>query len=273
MYFSKRDRTITYINHHSGLLEVEGEGALCLGDAEVWPASGKRWADDYDVLSVKEGITGVGEGYLEAFPKIGCLILSRTVESLAVSPEFLKRMRKREVLIRGEYESFAESFAKENGLDFLHCDIHLADDDIEIAHEHDIITLRFHSDGPPEIHYNCFTPGSSAGSYGGGEYASTLPKFFYFGCTAESFAENFPERVREQIISNGALRRFLESANRRKECNDRKTVLEVLKRDPSAFVYASDKLQNDRKFVRQALEANGDVIKFISDEFRDDRSK
>ncbi|MBR6103236.1 MAG: hypothetical protein IKP95_12475 [Ruminococcus sp.] len=217
MYFSKHDKNIRYINHFSGLLEVEGEGALCREDAEVWPESNKNWAKEYDTLSITEGITELGEGYLEAFPGLDCLILSRTVLSAAVTPELVKTMQKRKVLIRGEYDTYAESFAKEHKLAFLHCDIHIADDDIEIAHEHDIITLRFHTDGPPDIHYNCFTPGSSAGSYGGGEYANVLPGDFYVGCTMEQFAGNFSERVREQILSNDAIRRFLESANRRGE--------------------------------------------------------
>lgn len=217
MYFSKRDKNIRYINHYSGLLEVEGEGVLCREDADLWPVLSKSEAKEYDTLSVTEGITGLGEGYLDAFPMFGCLILSRTVTSVAVTPEYVRRMRKRKVLIRGEYDTYAESFAKENKLGFLHNDIHIADDDIEVAHEHDIITLRFHTDGPPDIHYNCFTPGSSAGSYGGGEYVKELPHDFYVGCTMEKFAANFSDRVREQILSNDAIRRFLESANRRHE--------------------------------------------------------
>ncbi|MBQ4369609.1 MAG: hypothetical protein II784_01270 [Oscillospiraceae bacterium] len=213
MYFSKHNEKIVYINHYSGLLEVKGEGPLCREDAEVWPASENRW-DEYDVLSVEEGITGLGEGYLEAFPKIGCLVLSHTVESVSTTPELDKRLRKNKVLIRGEYDTFAEAFAREKGLKFLHCDIPLAEDDIE-HYEHDIITLRFHPKGAPDIHYNCFTPGSSAGSYGGGEYARTLPKDFYVGCDQEQFAANFPERLREQLMENDMLRRFLEAANRR----------------------------------------------------------
>ena len=217
MYFSNHNDKITYINHYSGLLEVEGEGVLCREDAEVWGESGTGWANDYDVLSVTEGFTAIGEGYLEAFKKIDCLILSHTVKSVAASAGLIRRMRRRKVLIRGEYDSYAEAFAKENRLDFLHSDIHLADDDTEypLPPEHDIITLRFHLDGPPDIHYNCFTPGSSAGSYGGGEYANELPRDFYVGCTVEKFAEHFPERVREQLLKNEALHRFLESANRR----------------------------------------------------------
>ena len=216
MYFSKHNNKIKYINHYSGLLEVKGEGQLYKEDAEVWPDDeGDKWKNTYDTLNVKEGITALGEGYLDSFPSIYCLILSRTVVSVAVTPELLKRMRRRKVLIRGEYDTYAERFAKENKLCFLHCDIHLADDDIEIAHEHDIITLRFHSDKKPDIHYNCFTPGSSAGSYGGGEYYKELPEDFYAGCTIEQFVSSFPERLHEQLIANDMLRRFLIAANNR----------------------------------------------------------
>ena len=140
MYFSKHNENITYINHYSGLLEVKGEGVLCREDTELWHESGKNWAKEYNTLNVTEGITGLGEGYIEFFSHIDCLILSRTVEFIAASPELLKRWRKSKVLICGEYNTFAERFAGENGLGFLHSDIHLADDDIEIAHEHDIIT-------------------------------------------------------------------------------------------------------------------------------------
>ena len=215
MYFSKHSKNITYINHYSGLLEVEGEGVLSLEDTELLYEQGKNWAKEYDTLSVTEGRTGLGEGYIEFCSHIDCLILSRTVESIAASPELLKRWRKRKVLIRGEYETFAERFAGESGLKFLHSDIHLADDDIEVAHEHDIITLRFHENGSSDIHYNCFTPGSSAGSYGGGEYANPLPRGFYVGCTIEDFANIFNERVRGQILSNETLKRFLEISNER----------------------------------------------------------
>ncbi len=215
MYFSNRNDKTVYINHYSGLLEVEGEGDLCREDTDVFPATDGDWAKEYDVLDVKEGFTALREGFLDAFPDISCLILARTVESVATTPEIDKRLRKNKVLIRGEYDTFAEEFAREKGLKFLHCDIHLADDNDETHHEFDIITLRFHPNGSADIHYNCFTPGSSAGSYGGGEVANKLPRNFYSGCDLEAFADHFPERLREQLLSNGMLGRFLEAANRR----------------------------------------------------------
>lgn len=215
MFFSNHNDNITYSNHFNGLLEVNGEGALCREDAEVWGESGNDWAQSYDVLSVTEGITSLGEGYLDAFPMIGCLILSRTVVSVAVTPALVKEMRKRKVLIRGEYDTFAESFAIENKLDFLHSDIHLADCVDEEHYEREIITLRFHADSASDIHRNIFTPGSSAGSYGGGEITNELPKDFYIGRTVEEFAGIFRGSAREQILSNEAVRRFFEAANRR----------------------------------------------------------
>ena len=107
MFFSKHNKNITYINHYSGLLEVEGEGELCFKDTELLYEQGKNWEKEYDTLSVTEGITGLGEGYIEFFSHIDCLILSRTVVSVAASPELLKSWRKRKVLICGEYDTFA----------------------------------------------------------------------------------------------------------------------------------------------------------------------
>lgn len=87
MYFSKHNENTVYINHYSGLLEVKGEGVLCKEDAEVLPDPKRDWKAEYHTLSVKEGITGLGEGSLEAFPNVVCLILERTVESVSVSRE------------------------------------------------------------------------------------------------------------------------------------------------------------------------------------------
>ena len=216
MYFSEHNENIVYINHYSGLLEVEGEGVLCLEDTKVSPVPGDDdWASEYNTLSITEGIRGIEEGYLDFFSNIDCLIFSRSVSSVAVTEELKKKYRKNKVLIRGEYDTYAEDLAKELGLKFLHCDIHIADDDIEKYHEHDIITLRFHPEGLPDIHYNCFTPGSSAGSYGGGEVVNELAEGFYVGYTIEKFAANFPERLQKQILSNDMLRRFLKISNDR----------------------------------------------------------
>ena len=213
MYFSERNEDTVYINHFSGLLEVEGKGDLTVEDTKVTPCFGDDWTAEFDTLSITEGITELREGYLDVFRNIGCLILSRSVTLVAVTPELVRRLRDNKVLIRGEYDTYAEKFAEENGLGFLHCDIPLAESEDE--RERDIITLRFHYGEAPDIHHNIFTSGSSAGSYGGGEVSNELPTDFYIGCTIEKFADNFPERLRGQLMENDMLRRFLEAANRR----------------------------------------------------------
>lgn len=215
MYFSEHNDNITYINHYGGLLEVNGKGFLSPEDLVVKEKSGKEWTKQFNTLNVCEGITEIKEGFLDAFSHVDCLIFSRTVTDAAVSPNLLKQLRDRNVLIRGEYDTFAESFAKANGLTFLHSDIHIADDEIKIACENDIITLRFHLNAPPDILYDCYTPGISAGSMGGGEFVKTLSPDFYVNCTIEMFAEKFSERVTDQILANDALKRFLKISNER----------------------------------------------------------
>lgn len=215
MFFSDRNEDTVYINHYSGLLEVEGTGDLRVEDTHVSPCFEEDWAAEYDTLSITEGFTTICAGYLEAFPAITCLILSRSVTSIDISPELIETYQQNDLLVRGEYNSFAEQFARLYKLPFLHADIPLADTADE--HERDIITLRFHPDSAPDIHHNVFTAGSSAGSYGGGEIASELPEDFYVGCTIEQFAKHFSEQARGQIMANEMLRRFLEAANRREQ--------------------------------------------------------
>lgn len=214
MYFSKNNEEITYINHYCGLLELEGKGAVCKEDAVVYPMADDNWTEEFHTLSVTEGITELKEGYLEAFTALEYIVLSRTVTAVATTEKLDKELREKKVLIRGEYDTFAERFAKEKGLAFLHCDIPIAcqEDD----HETDIITLRFHVDAVPDIQHDIYTPGSSAGSYGGGVIVKELPMDFYVGCTIEKFADNLSPKVRDQILANDMLRRFLEISNQRR---------------------------------------------------------
>lgn len=211
MYFSERNEDTVFINHYSGLLEIEGTGDLTVEDLEISPSEEEGWGKEYTELSVKEGITEIREGFLNAFPNMKSLILSRTVTNVALTPELTEMLRKNRVLIRGEYDTCAEEFAKKLDLKFLHCDIPICEDEDE--HERDVITLRFNPGGTPEIHHNIFTSGSSAGNYGGGEVSSELPENFFAGCTIDTFAEKFPERIRGRLLENVMLRRFLDIAN------------------------------------------------------------
>ena len=183
------EHEIFYCSRPDGLLEVTGTGILCKDDIDKLREYGERWAEQFAALSIGSGITGIENGFLEDFKNV--------------------------TLIRGEYDTFAEEFAKTNGLKFLHCDIPVAEDNDEARHEKDEITLRFHTDAAPDILHDIYSVGSSSGNYGGGHVVNELPEDFYVGCTAEKFAGNFPERLRDQIMNNGMLKRYLDAANKR----------------------------------------------------------
>ena len=183
------EHKIDYNTRSGGLLEVTGNGVLCCSDIPKILEYGEEWTDRFTSVSIAAGITGIEEGFPGHFRNVS--------------------------LIRGEYGTFAEEFAKTNGFAFLHCDIPVAEDNDEARHEKDEITLRFHPDAAPDILHDIYSTGSSAGSCGGGQVVNTLPEDFYVGCTIEKFAENFPERLRGQITGNEMLKRFLEAANSR----------------------------------------------------------
>ncbi len=213
MYFSEHNEDVVFHNHSDGFLEVEGNGPVCAEDTvidESW-----HWQpEEYTTLSICGGVMEIGAGFLEAFPSLEVLILSRTVEHIEMTPALRKLLHRNRVLIRGVYDSYAEAFAKEQKLHFLHSDIFLLHDRDERHAEDDYVTLRFHLTGKPEIEHDIYSPGSSAGSYGGGKISSKLPGNFYVGCSIEQFAANFHERYREKLLQNEELRAFLEAANR-----------------------------------------------------------
>ena len=95
----------------------------------------------------------------------------------------------------------------------LHTAIFLADHRDEERFEYARLTLCFSDEGPYLLE-DVITPGWAASNYGGGVVRTDLPADFYKGLTAESFAERFGGRFREQIRQNAELAAFLEEANR-----------------------------------------------------------
>ncbi len=213
MYFSSHNDDVAFVNHASGLLEVEGKGPLCAEDTDVRPFGDKGWADEFSFLKVCPGVTAIGPGFLEAFPGMQVLELPRTVEAVDASEAAIGFLRKRHVLIRGAFDSFAEDFARRHGLDFLHADIYLACDRDERRQSNTFITLRFFRNGSADLHYDEYSPGSSAGSWGGGVCTTDLPRNFYRGCSLEAFAGHFPEALREALMQNEELALFLEKVH------------------------------------------------------------
>ena len=189
-----------------GHLLITGTGVLSAEDTGAFREYREGWTDTVETVETGEGITGIGEGFLEVFANLRCVILSRSVVSVEGAAG-------RELMVRGEFDTFAEEFAGANGLVFLHRDIPVAEDE---AHgERDEITLRFHAGAAPDILHDVYACGSSAGSYGGGQVVNELPDDFYKGCTIEGFAANFPERLHDRILGNEMLIRYLAKANER----------------------------------------------------------
>ena len=93
-------------------------------------------------------------------------------------------------------------------------EIFLADHRDDEHHEYSKLTLCF-SDKGPYLREDVYTPGWSAGNYGGGTVRTDLPAGFYKGQTPETFAGHFGERFREQIRQNAELAAFLDEANGR----------------------------------------------------------
>ena len=123
MYFSDHNDKITFINRYYGSLDVEGKGLVCAEDLNASP--GYLKPEEYTALNFTKGITKVTKGFIEAFTSMVYLEIAFSVKSIERTPELDNYLRKNDVLIRGEYNSLAESLAKELGLRFLHCDIFL----------------------------------------------------------------------------------------------------------------------------------------------------
>lgn len=215
MYFSNHNEAVTFSYTYGGPLEVEidKEGPVCKEDTDVYPLADKDWTKEHNYISLTKGITEVKAGFLESFKNLNALIISRSVTKIEMTPQLKKLLSKNNVLIRGEYNTYAESFAKENGLKFLQADILLAIDCNEEHCENTFITLQFFPDGKANIKYDVFSVGISAGNNGGGTYERELPNDFWKGCTAEKFADNFPERLRETLLKNKELEHFLTAIN------------------------------------------------------------
>ena len=215
MYFSDHNDDIVFVNGYD-TLEAEGPegGILC---AEDLP--GQSWgfkADEYSTLTISPGIVRVEAGFLMPFQKLNVLVLGPTVEEVELTAELKKLLRRRRVLIRGTFGSYAERLSRELGLRFRHSDIFLAENYDERHHESSTYTLYFENTGPYLL-LDVKSPGWAASNLGGGVIRTDLPDNFYVGETPESFAEHFGESYREQIRQNAQLKAFLEEANRRRK--------------------------------------------------------
>ena len=213
MYHSEHNEEISFFFTWGKPVCIEGTGAVCSEDTDIGK---ENWTSEYIHLHFKDGITEIKNGFLEQFGSLKSLTLDKSVRSISMTEELRELLKKNCVTIRGCYNTYAEQFAKENGLPFIHKDIHLGTYHNE---EHcESRTLRLHfDDGQMCLLYEDFCQGSSAGNSMGGEFTREMPEEFRRGCTQEEFAYMMPAIFFDQIMKNEELKEFLEVYAAREE--------------------------------------------------------
>ena len=147
------------------------------------------------------------------FPaQISLLIRDTLAAGLEMTEKLEKILKENNTLIRGSFDSFAERFAAQNGLNFRHRDFLFASSYFEPAFESTTLTMMFSRDGSVVIEEKVSSPGSSAGNTFGGEFYKTLESDFFMHKTAEEIADMYRDDIRNAIIEKGLLADFIEKA-------------------------------------------------------------
>lgn len=212
MYHSNHNHDITFFFTWGRPVLIEGKGSLCKEDTDI---GNENWTSEYRSLHIKGGITEIKQGFLEAFPNLNTLIVDSSVKNIEMTDELRILLKNNNVIIRGGYDTYAEKFAEENDLLFIHKDIFLGTRRNEEHCEARTVTLHFDSSGQMKLLYEDFCQGISAGNTMGGEFTRDMPKEFHRGCTLKEFAYMMPEAYFDQIMKNKELDTFLDSYAKR----------------------------------------------------------
>lgn len=197
-------------------LRAGGKGMLCKSDNTYY--NKRYFENDSREVSflLDEGVTDVEEGFFDDFVTLKEIAVSKTVKHIGVIDKTAELLHNNDVLVRGSFDSYAESFAKEYGLKFLHEDITLATDgDYFKPSGVDTLTLIFKPDGTPFINQDNKCQGSSSGSSGGGEADINLDADFYKTLSRQDIADMCWGSCYEKILNNEKLESFLNLAKKK----------------------------------------------------------
>lgn len=208
MYHSKNNHKITYFFTWGRPVLIEGKGPVCKEDTDIGK---ENWTQEYTQLHFKDGITEIKKGFLESFPILKTIIIDSSVKNIEMTDSLRTLLKINSVIIRGSYDSYAERFAAENGLLFIHKDIYIGIRRNEEYQESRTVTLHFDESGKMNLMYEDFCQGISAGNTMGGAFTREMPEEFHSGCTLEEFADMMPEAYFDQILKNKELKAFLDS--------------------------------------------------------------
>ncbi len=165
--------------------------------------------EDTKACELAYWFTAVAPGYLEQLPTLKELVLPDTVVSVGMTPALEKLLKGNRTLIRGAFDSYAETIAGQYRLPFRPADFEIARHEMERVREITILTLAFRRDGTCYIREDINSPGSSASHSFGWTFVHELPRAFYRVKTAEKVAGEFSEVMEKEILEDGRLSDFI----------------------------------------------------------------
>ncbi|MBR6872987.1 MAG: hypothetical protein IKN17_05720 [Ruminococcus sp.] len=196
--------------------QAEGEGMLCISDLRRFSGAGRFSDRNYDGFELSEGITDVEAGFFDCMPHLRHIVIASSVKHIGVTEKTKEIFDRNNSFVSGLFDSYAEQFAREQGICFVHENIELAAQGDFFERGRDIITLRLYADGSAELHQDCRCPGISAGSVGGGECDVRLPGDFYLTHSPKDIAELCWGSCYKAIVNCGKLKTFLNKAKKKK---------------------------------------------------------
>ena len=177
-----------------------------------YPKSISLQLEDPTSVGYKYFFTGVETALLEKLETLKELILPYTVESIEMTPKLESILKDNDTLIRGDFDSFAERFAAQNGLHFRPADLIFAEYSPDVPPESTRMTLVFNRNGSVTVKEAVSSPGTSASNTLGGTFTHSLNKDFYKNETAETIAGRFGKGLGGEILRDGRLAAFIEKA-------------------------------------------------------------
>ncbi|MBO4410703.1 MAG: hypothetical protein J5794_00715 [Lachnospiraceae bacterium] len=168
------------------------------------------------VFELDDDITEVEAGFFDWTPWLRELTCGKSLKKIGMTDRSLKIFRDNDVLVRGFFDTYAERFASEYGLRFIHDDFRLGGSGNYFEPSGtDLITLLLAPYKKPVIRQSNFCQGSSAGSSLGGDIDLTLEETFYQTMSAEDIAGICWGTCYDSIRKNAALAKFISKARKK----------------------------------------------------------
>lgn len=159
------------------------------------------------------GVTSVDAGVFEDLKNVKEIIIPPSVETINTDPQLFKNNK---TVIRGEYETYAEKYADDNDLKFVHSDMLIGY--IKKNGEVTSLYLVVRNDGGVELYRKEVSPGLENGSYFAYDDADySLKKDFYKDFSAKDIASWYNEELEEDILDRGVLEDYINKLIRKKQ--------------------------------------------------------